>query len=548
MACTTKGNRLEKRKITQTSFFSLRLRRAIRATAILVAISLLPISSLRAFQFTSIQINPLSLPQTLQSKPIQFEMSRKQFTALEMLKQVLPGIVWELLYGGAKGGGKSVFLCEWSFVTAIELADEFELLPTNDLRKIPVIGFLGRKRGVEFNSTTLLTWKRFIPSDRYQLRMLEGKVPVIVIDNRVALMYGGMDNSDLINKFNSAELMFAAIDQAEEITEEDHAKIRGSMRLQLNIAGRGVPLPPKCGYKMLLSANPADNWLKRFFIRAPSKQPNTAYLQALPTDNPFLPDGYIENLRLTYAFNPAMFNALVLGSWDDLDQAFVIIPRRRIEACVNNKFVSKLKIKKVTVADISGESENSDETVIGNFENEALLNMETYAHRDLMDTVGRIAFHAKQNGSSLICIDKVGEGSGVYSRVREMYDGDKRMRVYGFDGRISPPNGEPKITYFNYKSYAWFTASKGVIANKRCSLPADEEMIRQLSGVRYRYVNGKLALIPKEQICSDLGCSSDRADMYIMGLDALQYAPVVEIRDRWAPEEKKTYKWNPATA
>lgn len=492
------------------------------------------------------QVNPLPLPQSLQSKPIQFEMSQKQFSALEMLKQVLPGVVWELLYGGAKGGGKSVFLCEWSFITAIELADEYELMPTTDLRKIPVIGFLGRKRGTEFNSTTLLSWKRFIPSDRYQLRMLEGKVPVIVIDNRVALLYGGMDNSDLVNKFNSAELMFVAIDQAEEISEEDHAKMRGSLRLQLQIGGRGAPVAPSRGYKMLFSANPAECWLKRVFINLRTKLANTAYLQALPSDNPFLPAGYIENLRISYAFNPAMFNALVLGSWEDLDQAMVVIPRRRMEACINNK-VTKLRVKKITVADISGESESSDETVIGNFENEELKSWEIYSHRDLMDTVGRISFHAKTHGSSLIAVDKVGEGSGVYSRIREMYGEDKRMRVYGFDGRISPPAGEPKLTYFNYKSYAWFTASKGPIANKKCSILPDEELIRQLCGVRYRYVNGKLALVSKEEIKEDLGCSSDRADMFIMGLDALQYAPFVQIRDRWDPEEKKTYQFNPAT-
>lgn len=485
-------------------------------------------------------------------------MSRKQHAALQLLQKPMPDVVFELLYGGAKGGGKSVFLCEWSFLTAIELADEFELVPTNDLRKIPVIGFLGRKRGTEFNATTLLSWKRFIPSERYQMRMLEGKVPVIVIDNRVALLYGGMDNSDLINKFNSAELMFVAIDQAEEISESDHGKMRGSLRLQLRIGGRGAAVPPTRGYKMLFSANPAECWLKRVFINSRTRLKDSAYLQALPSDNPFLPASYIENLRIAYAFNPAMFNALVLGSWEDLDSAFTVIPRKRIELCVNNqKWVSKQRIKKITVADIAGESESSDETVIGDLENEELIGMEVYAHHDLMDTAGRIMAHAKQHGSNLICIDKVGEGAGVYSRIREVYSQDKKMRVYGFDGRISPPGPRrglkqpqsiDQITYFNYKSYAWFTASKGVIANQKCSIPGDEELVRQLAGVRYRYINGKLALIPKEQIINELGCSPDRADMFIMGLDALQYAPVIQIRDKWAPEEKKTYQWNPATA
>src|SRR3990167_3468746 len=51
-----------------------------------------------------------------------------------------------VLGGGAKGGGKSVFLCRWAFLQCAEFRNNK--------------GFLGRKRGVDFNKTTLETWKR----------------------------------------------------------------------------------------------------------------------------------------------------------------------------------------------------------------------------------------------------------------------------------------------------------------------------------------------------------------------------------------------------
>lgn len=484
-------------------------------------------------------------------------MSVRQRTAIDWLLKEQPGLVSALLYGGAKGGGKTVFLCIFAYLYSLMLASEFDLKPQRDLRKVPIIGFLGRKQGTHFSATTLVTWKRFIPADHYQIRMVDGKVPVIVIDNRVALLYGGMDHTETQKKFNSAEIMFAAVDQAEECSEEDVSMIRGALRLQLR-NGAGETRAPKKGFKLLLSANPAECWLKSKFVRASTRMQNSFYLQALPTDNPFLPEGYVDNLRETYKFNPALLKAYLEGLWEGLDAAQVIIPRFRIEACVNNELVAKSPMRKLTCVDVAGESEQSDESVIGNFENEKLVSWEIYAHRDLMDTAGRAIAHAAQNGSTCITIDKVGEGSGVFSRVREVMGSEKneskRVRVYGFDGRVTPPGPAtgPKSlaqqTYKNYKSYAWFNASKGVIADRKCSIPNDEQLLSQLSSVTYKYdSSGKLMVTPKDELKDLLGGSPDRADMFIMGLDGLQYCRAEKKRDIWADDSKQTttYRWSP---
>jgi len=105
----------------------------------------------------------------------------------------------EVLYGGAKGGGKSVFGCLWCFEKAVEI---IELCDIKE-RKHPIpIGFMGRKRGIDFTNTTLETWKRFIPEELYEIK---GKPAEIIIGNRVKILTGGLDNGDIVNKFNSAE-------------------------------------------------------------------------------------------------------------------------------------------------------------------------------------------------------------------------------------------------------------------------------------------------------------------------------------------------------
>ncbi len=80
--------------------------------------------------------------------------------------------------------------------------------------------------------STLETWKRFIPEDRYEIK---GKPAEIIVCGRVKILTGGLDNSELINKFNSAEYAFFFLDQAEEIDAEQIGELRAMFRLRFLI-------------------------------------------------------------------------------------------------------------------------------------------------------------------------------------------------------------------------------------------------------------------------------------------------------------------------
>lgn len=475
---------------------------------------------------------------------IEWTFSQKQIAALQILDKPRPDTLFELLYGGAKGGGKSVFGVRWCYLQAKNIIKEFKSFPQSDPKKIPIVGFMGRLRSVDFSATTLEVWKKEIPEAAYQLRTIDGKIPVIVIENRVAIQYGGMDNQESIAKFNSAEFMFYFVDQSEEIPEKQMSTLRGAMRLKMGPLGNRRP--PPWGYKGLLTANPAECWLKREFINPRTRSANCDFVKALPTDNPFLAPGYVDTLRRAFAFNPALLRAYLYGEWDNLADAFVMIPRRHVEACVTQGVVNDRPLRKVTVLDVAGESETADESVIGDFTNETLTDMEIYAHRDLMDTLGRTIVHAKKHGSNMIVIDKIGMGAGVWSRAIEVYKSDKTMTIYGFDGRIKPPEGIYADTYVNWKAYAWGRASQELFAERKTKPLPDDELIRQLCGVKFKFSsNGKIQIWPKEDIIEELGCSPDRADMYIMGLDGLRFARPIVKKDGWdaATSERSVYRW-----
>lgn len=213
----------------------------------------------------------------------------------------------DLLYGGAKGGGKSYFFCLWAFYWANWLIDYFGI---KEKMRFPLpIGFLGRLQGVDFRTTTLETWKKIIPSQLYTIRSQEKE---IVIRDRVKILYGGLDKSENIAKFNSAELAFYGIDQAEEVDQEDIAVLEGSLRLTYN--GK---VPP---YKTLYTANPRAGWLKTDFVNG--RREGAKFVKALPSDNPNLPANYEDQLRKAFGHNEVLLKAYLEGDWDAFVGAF----------------------------------------------------------------------------------------------------------------------------------------------------------------------------------------------------------------------------------
>lgn len=458
-------------------------------------------------------------------------MSPKQLAA----RAALDGSDYdELLYGGAKGGGKSWFGCQYSFLKMIDVILKCKLKPSPNP---PVVGFMGRKQSVDFTATTLETWKRAIPYEAYEHKKQE---KLLVIQNTLAVRYGGLDDSDTVNKMNSAEFAYFFVDQAEEIEESDMGLLRGTLRLKLN----GI----QPDYKALLTANPRKCWLKPAFITAPQRR--TKFIQALPVDNPFI-DSAAYSIQLTkaFGFNPQLLAAYLHGSWDELDAAYSVIPAKAVDWCVDSGYDGGRAEKRITVLDLS--EDGGDETVIYDWVNRKLRRdtIEIYAHRDLMDSVGRAMAHAKKNKSNLICVDKVGLGAGVYSRLKEIYDDQdgehEPMLIYGFDGRLEAPGVLNDQTFANFKTWAWFMARTEFI-ERRVDIPDDPVLRSQLTGMTWHFTNGDVIILDKnEDVRKNLGASPDRATTVVMALDALRRAPAKKVRDVYAEGNTRKSRFSP---
>lgn len=402
--------------------------------------------------------------------------------------------VSEVLYGGAKGGGKSVFGCFWVFLKALEVIREYDLKPTSF--PIPV-AFMGRKQGVDFTNTTLETWKRFIPVGAYRIKE---QAKEIIIGDAVKIDFGGMDKQEAVQKFNSAEYAFFFLDQAEEVTRDDIAVLRASLRLVIN--GR------QCKAKALLTANPARCWLRDEFITSP--RDDQRYIQALPSDNPYLDDSYLEILRQSFKHRPELLAAYLEGSWDSFEGMDQIIRDLWLREAMDRKRYPA-EPQSLVVCDPARFGD--DETVIYDMKDTQIAKETIYGKKDTMYTANVLFTKQRDSGGCPVVVDTIGIGAGIGDRLVEM--GCKVISI-----NASKKASDVK-RYYNLRAEMWTTGGER-FAEGDVALSHNDPVLRgQLCTPTYKFRNGRILIESKDDIKKRLGRSPDRADTYIMGLYAL---------------------------
>jgi len=456
-------------------------------------------------------------------KKYEFNLTARQGEAYVRLNQ--PGNI-ALLYVGAKGGGKSWFLCVWTVAESDKLIIELGLKVSANP---PIVGFIGRKQAVDFQKTTLETWKRTVPPEAYEIKE---QAKEIIYKGRLKLWYGGLDDRETINKFNSAELAFIAIDQAEETERNEVEVLQASLRFKY--AGK----TPE--YKELYTANPAECWLKQDFIDNvnSNKDRQLFYVPALPTDNPHLPTGYADRLKNIFRSSPALVQAYIYGDWSALSQNNSVFSSQSIEA-LKGVVRHDAQVKKIITCDPSA---GGDECVIYVMENtrivdELILNGERDTTRiaakmNLLGTLHQIFDYA---------VDSIGIGQGVADTLRNL---NILNRVRAIQ---SAESADDEVAYINRRAEMWFYASRQVI-ELMAYYPEDEELRRELTALRYKVTRGRVQIEEKYEARKRLGRSPDRADCWVYGVWASQFVQDISGKDDYFKSKRKQIIVNDCSA
>lgn len=461
--------------------------------------------------------------------------------------------VRRIMYGGAKGGGKSWFLCVWLFTMVYAIMDEAKLQPSANP---PHVAWFGRKQATDLTGTTLQTWREVIPEEYYTLRGGTEKDPKhILIADRIAIDYGGLDKQENINKFNSAEYIIIAIDQAEEVSKDDVSVLRGSLRMVLKEPKTGKPI--KFPFKELYTANPRQCWLKQDFIT--DRKDNARFIPALPTDNPHLPDDYIETLEEAFGHRPELLRAYKDGDWSAIEGAEQVIKDSWIEEA-KLRTCHAPRVKRYLVCDTARFGD--DETVIYFMENCEILGKKILGHTRTTDISNRLAALASQgkivykmDKEPQIVVESIGAdlGAGV---IDELVALGKDVIQFNPAGKSEYLNEQGKPIYGNLRAEAWSKVAKilssGMLDEETNTVVECKNMYQELRNQlcipQYKFAGTKIMIEKKSEIKKRMNRSPDHADTYIIGLwawDMIDYANDPDDKIGYRDSVKKDKQMSP---
>lgn len=455
---------------------------------------------------------------------IEPEYTEKQTKAIRALRK--PGPI-EVLYGGAKGGGKSHLGCVWMYIEAVKDIQRFNIQP----RRNPLcLGFMGRMVGKDFKDTTLETWKREIPENGYQIK---GNPPEIIIAGRVKYLTGGLDRRETINKFNSAEYARAFIDQAEETEKEKIRLLRAATHNRLVINGTKIP------GKILWTANPRQCWLKTEFIdkivKRIAAKIKRVFVRALPSDNPYLGEDYVDVLRDIFADRPDLLKAYLLGDWDIM---------AGIEQIIKNIWIKEAKSKTIygdekhprLVCDTARFGD--DECVIDYMETTDIEEEIIMPYCRATEISQKLSEESFKHNDCPIAIEATGSDLGA-AVADQLIGQGKQVVIYNPQGRASQPK-----KYYNQRAEAWaLTArkfAKGRIQLKNAVKVIDMDILtEQLCTPTYKFRKSRTIIEAKADIKTRLGRSPDRADCFVIGQWSYDKVPIAEENiDEWGRQTK----------
>ncbi len=398
-----------------------------------------------------------------------------------------------VLYGGAVGGGKSVWLCNEGLQLSLDS-------PGN-------VGYMCRYELSSFMRTTMLTLEKYLPDAVIaQHHQTENYIRLV---NGSLIFYGGLgDDRKAIERLKSMELGWFAIDQAEETSESHFFMLASRLRVKA----------PNIRYKALLTANPAPGWVKHRFIE--QKLEDHIFIPSLPRDNPFLPEDYESNLRKLYP--DELVKQLLEGDWDALEAGNYLFKYSDIKSAIERE-VDTGDEPNVIGQDIARYGDDSSVACIkkGN----KVFWIDHWAKTNLMHTTGKIVNLIERFEPSLVNLDVIGLGSGVYDRLIELkYKQANPINVQ------EKARGEEKEKFANLRA-EMYKSLQSKFEKGEISIPDDLELIAELSSIKYKINSrGQLQMESKEDMKKRGTKSPDKADALAL---AFMDSPLIEVGIRW---------------
>jgi len=412
------------------------------------------------------------------------ELLRKQNEAVYFLKDKTTK---EIIYGGAAGGGKSALGCLWIIESC---------------QKYPNTRWLiGRAKLKTLKETTLNTF--FELSNKLGLSnqyTYNAQNSIIKWNNGSEILLKDLfyyPSDPNFDELGSLELTGAFVDECPQIVYKCWQIVQSRIRYKLT-ENNLIP-------KILGTGNPSKNWVYSEFYQQKKQKtlPITkAFIQALPTDNPHLPQSYLDSLL---NLDKESRQRLYFGNWEYDDNPNALIPYDKILNTFENTFVESGDV--FIIGDIA--RFGKDKTVIGLWNGLRLERLYTLDKNSIEEVVNLI--RSIQNEFKVPLTNVLVDEDGVGGGAKDF------LRCKGFVNNSTPFKGD---NYQNLKTQCYYKLSEVINQNKLYILPTKEKpfIIEELEQVQtYKSDSDtKLKILPKDQVKLNIGRSPDFSDMLAM--------------------------------
>lgn len=400
----------------------------------------------------------------------------------------------EILFGGGAGGGKSALLCYFGAKQCVKYPG--------------TRGLIGRAILKTLKETTLKTFWEIVEMQGVKSMFKPYGTDLIKCSNGSEIILKDLYAYPLdpdFDELGSLELTWAAVDEANQITVKAKNVLKSRIRYKL----KENNLTPK----ILYACNPAKNWVKTEFRDPAIKgilNPKKRFVQSLLHDNPYIYEGYEENLL---ELDDASRERLLFGNWEYSNDVSSLMTADEIQAIFTNDFVKGSGIKYIT-CDVA--RLGTDKTVIRVWDGWRVIQRVVLEQQRTTVTAQVIKDLASKYQIPMhkVMCDEDGVGGGVVDQ----------LKCKGFVANSSPvpqPNKKYLANYGMFKDQcAWHLASK-VKANEvyekadgsvKETLEQELEMIKEANMDR----DAKRRLLSKDKVKVAIGRSPDDSDTYLM--------------------------------
>ena len=448
------------------------------------------------------------------------KLLKKQNEAVYFLKDKTTK---ELLYGGAAGGGKTALGCLW----LIEKCQTYE----------GSRWLMGRSKLKTLKETTLNTF--FELSSKLKIRnqfTYNSQDSTINFTNGSQILLKDLflyPSDPKFDSLGSLEITGAFIDECNQIVHLAWQIVLSRCRYKLqewDIYGERTETMKVLAYndegnpikwlnskgeetegltpKLLGTCNPAKNWTYKEFYN-PNKNNtlpnNRKFIQALPTDNPNLPQSYLDSLL---SLDKVSKERLYFGNWEYDDDPSALIDIDSIVDYFNPNHIERTGKMYMTI-DVA--RKGKDTTVFRVWDDWLCIYRFQIDKSDLTVVVDKgLQLQKKYNiPLSQIVADEDGVGGGVVDF----------FKCKGFVNNSTPLNDE---NFNNLKSQCGFKMAKKIV-DRECGEICDNTAvmnitIEEMEQVKQKDIDkdGKIALVSKDIVKQMIGRSPDEWDSIMM--------------------------------